>query len=234
MNARNVIVILWWIKMLNKQKGNMYPWVTHTWNPIKGKCPHDCSYCYMKRFPQPKLHLDEKELKTDLGKGNFIFVGSSCDIFADGVNIIWVHNVLEHCYNFDNTYLFQSKNPYRFINLIGAFPEKTILGTTIETNRNFEIGNAPNSYARKCFMMELRTYDINYKRMVSIEPILDFDLDIFVKWIQEIKPEFVSIGADSKGHNLPEPSWDKVQALIKELRKFTEVKIKDNLKRLKN
>ena len=31
--------------MLNRQKGNMYPWITHTWNPIKGKCPHDCTYC---------------------------------------------------------------------------------------------------------------------------------------------------------------------------------------------
>ena len=52
--------------------------------------------------------------------------------------------------------------------------------------------------------------------------------------IKGIKPEFVSIGADSKGHNLPEPSWDKVQSLIKELKKFTEVKVKDNLMRLKN
>jgi DNA repair photolyase len=33
---------------LNPSKGNMYPFVTHTWNPIRGKCPHDCSYCYMK------------------------------------------------------------------------------------------------------------------------------------------------------------------------------------------
>ena len=40
----------------------MYPWVTHTWNVIKGKCPHDCSYCYMKRFPQGELRFDEKEL----------------------------------------------------------------------------------------------------------------------------------------------------------------------------
>src|SRR3990167_1900105 len=31
--------------MLNKQKGNMYGFVTHTWNPIKGKCSHNCSYC---------------------------------------------------------------------------------------------------------------------------------------------------------------------------------------------
>jgi len=69
--------------------------------------------------------------------------------------------------------------------------------------------------------------------MISIEPITDFNLEFFIKIIKEIKPKFVSIGADSKGHNLPEPSWDKVQELIKELKKFTEVRIKDNLERLK-
>ena len=46
--------------MLNKQKGNMYGFVTHTWNVIKGKCPHDCEYCYMKIFPLGELHFDEK------------------------------------------------------------------------------------------------------------------------------------------------------------------------------
>ena len=31
---------------LNESKGNMYSWVTHTWNTIKGECPHGCTYCY--------------------------------------------------------------------------------------------------------------------------------------------------------------------------------------------
>ena len=52
----------------------MYNFITHTWNTIKGECPHGCSYCYMKRWgKQSSLHFDEKELKTDLGKNNFIF-----------------------------------------------------------------------------------------------------------------------------------------------------------------
>ena len=67
--------------MLNKQKGNMYGFVTHTWNAIKGKCPHDCEYCYMKVFPQGELRLDEKEFKTDLGRNNIVFVGSSLAFF---------------------------------------------------------------------------------------------------------------------------------------------------------
>jgi DNA repair photolyase len=34
---------------LNKSTGNLYEFVTHSWNPIQGKCPHDCSYCYVER-----------------------------------------------------------------------------------------------------------------------------------------------------------------------------------------
>ena len=69
-------------------------------------------------------------------------------------------------------------------------------------------------------------------KMVSIEPIMDFDLDIMVQWMNDIKPEFVSIGADSKGHNLPEPIPDKIRQLANELGHITHVKMKNNLRRL--
>ena len=121
---------------LNKQHGNMYSFCSHTWNVIKGKCFHDCSYCYMKRFPQNELRFDEKELKTNLGEGNFIFIGSSCDMFAEDVDNMWIENTLNHCHKFPkNTYLFQTKNPNRFKIFRKRFPPNTILGITIETNR---------------------------------------------------------------------------------------------------
>jgi len=213
---------------LNKSKGNMYPWVTHTWNAIKGKCPHDCSYCYMKRYPQPELHFDEEELKTDLGSGNIIFVGSSCDDFALSIPSMWVDRQLTICRFFpDNRYLFQSKMCGRFS--LFKFPDNTILGTTIETNRYYHgITKAPRPWER---MMAMTCIE-NYPKMVSIEPIMDFDIDVLVRWMLEIKPEFVSIGADSGNNHLPEPSSDKVKALIEALKDITEVKVKDNLKRL--
>lgn len=34
---------------LNKAKGEMYKFVTHTWNTVKGECFHNCRYCYMKK-----------------------------------------------------------------------------------------------------------------------------------------------------------------------------------------
>ena len=214
---------------INKSKGNMYPWVTHTWNAIKGKCPHDCLYCFMKRYPQPELHFDEKELKTDLGQGNFIFVGSSCDMWAEEVSMEWQDKVIRHCCNYNNTYLFQTKNPasHRF-SFVPALPDKTILGITLESNRAYpDIGKAPLPLARVVAFASL-----NYPKMVSIEPVLDFDVDLLVAEIKIIKPEFVSIGADSQRHHLPEPSGDKIRALIDGLRGISTVKQKDNLKRL--
>ena len=217
---------------LNKQKGNMYPWVTHTWNVIKGKCPHDCSYCYMKLYPQKSIRFDSSELKTDLGQGNFIFVGSSCDMWADGIPLSWIVPILGRCIDFpNNRYLFQSKNPARF----GTHPflKDTIIGTTIETNREyhtdvpFPLSQAPQTIKRVEAMIRHKE-----PKMVSIEPILDFDLPEMTDFIKWIQPVFVSIGADSKGHNLTEPSASKVQSLIGTLRSITEVKVKDNLKRL--
>ena len=112
----------------------MYGFVTHTWNTIKGKCPHDCEYCYMKRFPQKPVRFDEIELNTDLGEGNFIFVGSSCDMWAEGIFGNWIFVTLKHCNKFKNKYLFQSKNPDRFDAWFGILPKDSILATTIESN----------------------------------------------------------------------------------------------------
>ncbi len=206
----------------------MYSFCTHTWNAIKGKCSHDCSYCYMKRFPQGDLRFDEKELKTNLGEGNFIFIGSSCDMFADDVPDSWIDRIFNHTDKYPkNTYLFQTKNTKRFVDLNMDVPTHFILGTTAETNRNSKVSKAPFVKERLIWLSK-----INARRMITIEPIMDFDLKQFVRWIKNVEPEFVNIGADSMGHNLPEPSKEKIEQLIKELEKFTKVNLKDNLKRI--
>ena len=214
--------------MLNTSKGNMYPWVTHTWNAIKGKCSHDCEYCYMKKFKLNSIRFDYGELRIDLGKDNFIFVGSSTDMFASDIPDDWIIKILEYCGNFKtNKYLFQTKNPSRFHDFLDKFPDNTIFGTTIESNISHGETKAPLPNERMSSMMR-----INAPKMISIEPIMDFEYKIFSAMIRNIMPEFVSVGADSKGHGLPEPSKDKTLQLIGTLKTFTEVKIKDNLYRL--
>ena len=214
---------------LNKSKGNMYPWVTHTWNPIRG-CQHNCIYCYVKSLTNYNMipRFVEKELNTNLGYGRTIFVCSTGDMFGAWVPDKWIYKVLNHCKKFDNTYLFQSKNPRRFVDLLPLIPN-IILGTTIETNREEYRGQAPERLDRVESMIFLRRF---FKTMISIEPIMDFDVDEMFNLLDLIRPEFVSIGADSKNHNLPEPSADKIRDLIIQLKGITKVKIKQNLRRL--
>jgi DNA repair photolyase len=226
---------------LNTSKGNMYEWITHTWNTVKGECPHECSYCYMsairRRFnkgPQPP-RFDETELRTNLGVGNFIFVGSSNDLFADGIPDEWIIRTLDHCAKFDNRYLFQSKNPARILDFINhpVFC-RSVVCTTIESSYHFPdfMGRTDEPIIRSRAMRELsRRGVLTY---VTIEPIMKFHLNTLVEYVAECNPTQVNIGADS-GHNLlPEPSRDNVIALITDLKKFTTVKQKTNLARLLN
>ncbi|MDR2095755.1 MAG: hypothetical protein LBP76_09605 [Treponema sp.] len=217
---------------LNKVAGNMYGWITHTYNVIKGMCPHGCSYCYMKRWgKQSPTHFDEKELNTNLGSGNFIFIGSSCDMFADDIPGAWIVRTLDKANRHDNRYLLQSKNPGRFINYHAILPtEKYVLCTTIETNENFEcMGKSPSPYDRIEAMIRLR--QMGYEIMITIEPILNFG-EGFLQLLKMCQPIQINIGADSGNNHLPEPSPEKIAALIEALRGFTRVHLKKNLRRI--
>lgn len=212
----------------------MYSWVSHTWNTVKGACPHDCAYCHMKRWgKQPELHFDEKELKTDLGTGNFIFVGSSCDMWAESIPEKWIHDTLKHCRQYEgNRYLFQSKNPRRVYNSRQFLPPDIVVGTTIETNRDYKfMGNAPSITERAWIILNLSVLDID--TIITIEPIMDFDLKSLVNIIRYAGPKWVNIGANTNRKvRLPEPGSKKIKDLIEALTEFTEVKVKANLGRL--
>jgi DNA repair photolyase len=215
----------------------MYPFVTHTWNPIRGRCPHECFYCYMKsiwdRFGPDTISFQQKDLTIKLGTKRKIFIGSSIDMWATDIPETWIFIVLAICQNHPgNEYLFQTKNPQRFHRFRNMMPSKSLLGVTLESNREYKlISKAPQIMDRVYWMNRL-SKDSSFSRMISIEPVLDFDVDTFVWLIKRINPSFISIGADSKNHHLPEPPLGKVGDLISELKIFTEVKIKSNLKRL--
>jgi DNA repair photolyase len=187
----------------------------------------------MKKWgKQPVLHFDEKELKTNLGSGNFIFVGSSCDMFAENVPDDWIKKTLRHVRKYPYTkFLFQSKNPERMLRFIAPADTRFVLCTTIETNRVYGefMGTAPSPIER------VSAFDKWYPYIplhVTIEPIMDFDLDEFVSMLWELPVYQINIGADSGNNKLPEPSPEKIAALIEALRRFTDVHLKKNLKRL--
>lgn len=228
--------------MLKKSTGNMYPWVTHTKSFLRGKCPHACSYCYVQamasRFPNLRLRysgdvtLDCNELQENLGRNRTIFVEHMSDLFAREVPSEWISMVLRICSTYQNRYVFQTKNPARFSDFLAHMFPGTILGTTIETNRNYAsiMGNAPFPRGRYSSMLRLPRL---FRICVTIEPILDFDLEVLSKWLIRLRPDFVNIGADSKGRGLPEPSPDKIRDLLETLTSAgIRIERKTNLDRL--
>jgi DNA repair photolyase len=218
--------------MLRRQKGDMYEFVSHMWGPVRGRCKHDCSYCYMKKWSLPPLHIDERDIRTNLGRGNFIFVCHTIDLFADDVPTQWIKRVLKQLNTYpQNRYLLQSKNPRRFLEFVGEYPEDILFGTTIETNRTIYMESKAPPYIERAEALA-KLHEKGFETMVTIEPIFDFDLDELVALVTKANPEWVNIGADSKGHNLPEPSMDKVRELIKALQQTTKIKLKRNLRRI--
>lgn len=223
---------------LNKSKGNMYQFIDATVNPICGACGNKCKYCYVDRMKKQypvirnkysgKIRLDEKVLKGKLKEGKFYFIVSMGDLFAKNVPDPIIKEVFKWLNKYpDNTYLLQSKNPGRFIEFAEVFPRNTVFGTTIESNRHYEnISKAPRIYDRIRAMTELRK--MNYRTMVTIEPVLDFDVVEMIGVIKLINPEWVNLGADSGGNKLSEPSKEKLLELISRC----DIRQKSNLKRL--
>lgn len=119
----------------------------------------------------------------------------------------------------DRVFYWQSKNPVCFEQYLPLFSTpNSILLTTLETNRNEgygEVSKAPlPSIRHKAFR------DLKWNRkIVTIEPILDFDEDVFYSWILEIQPEALWIGYNSHPNiRLPEPSLKKTMMFIKRMR----------------
>lgn len=218
---------------LKKSYGNMYDWVTYTWSPILG-CSHQCLYCYVRKNHElPEIPILNKKDFPDLGTDKVIFVGHLCDMFSEATESEYISKVLRHCEKFPlNTYVLQTKNLKRLFDFAPLFPPKVIIGTTIESNRADmikAISNAPPPQERIETFKQIKNPD----KFITIEPILDFDVKEFSEMLIGSGASFINIGADSKGHDLLEPSTEKVRTLINALmaNKIT-IRKKINLERL--
>ncbi|MFA7710125.1 MAG: DUF5131 family protein [Candidatus Neomarinimicrobiota bacterium] len=178
---------------------------------------HQCSYCYVRSYRdlpvEPTLRVNDF---PNLGVGRTIFVGHQCDMFSENTPAAWVQAVYRHCLKYpNNKYVFQTKNPIKLVNDFGELPTNFMIGTTIETNRKvlleqFSRAPAPEERAIGLSM-------IHGKKFVTVEPIMIFDLHEFVDLLKVANPDWINIGADSKGHCLPEPTMKEIRELINEL-----------------
>ena len=210
---------------------NMYA-DAKTWNPFKG-CGFDCTYCepsFQKQSKRqknlcqdcykyaPHCHVDRLD---KIPSAKIIFVCGNADVsfcppdfMQRIVDRICEHNVRSP----QKIYYLQSKRPAYFEPFLGSLPGNVILLTTLETNRDQgyrEISKAPLPSERYQQFKALK-YP---RKVVTIEPMLDFDLKVFAKWMLDLHPEYVWLGFNSKPESvkLPEPSEKKVQKFMEKL-----------------
>jgi hypothetical protein len=206
-------------------QGNMYKLAAGQWNPFVG-CEFDCIYCgpsFQKNAKRrrkaceecyqytPHEHPERLELRPSrTGYGQFIFTCSHGDVSfcSDDFLRLMVARIRELP---DRTFLLQSKDPATFAR-IDKWPANVILGTTIETNRDdlcAKASKAPPPSKRHANLMAIN----HPTKMVTIEPVMDFDLDTLVGWVSDMAPALVWIGYDSKKCGLQSPPLDKVREL---------------------
>ena len=205
---------------------------TKSWNPFVG-CSFRCIYCkpsfqnlvaWLGRMHncEPCQHYsphEHPERLTRIYSNRAIFVCEDGDIaFADPKFMEKVFRAMRDDKKERRVWFVQSKDPKCLSKYLEMLPENTYLLTTLETNRDEGydgISRAPKPSVRYNDFLGLKWE----KKMVTVEPILDFDLPIFTKWIENIKPKAVFIGYNSrpKAVTLPEPKKKKTWQLIHHL-----------------
>ncbi len=199
-----------------------------TWNVFKG-CFFECTYCSAKKLALTRLknspryrdgfapRLIVKELKRSFRPGEFIFVAYMGDIAYAGADVARL--ILERVARFPETsFLFCTKAPLCYVHWPVEWPDNVYFGVTIESTEDWEVSNAP-APAKRAEVMKRQAMD-GRKKFVSIEPVMDFRLDLMLEWMACISPEIIEVGADNYGNGLKEPPPDKVVQLLQELRQI--------------
>lgn len=205
---------------------------TKTWNPFKG-CEFGCTYCIpsfqrqAKRQKQNCLdcyhyrpHYHEERLSR-IPSADIVFVCGNGDISFCEPD--FTRRIIDHIKRHNGRsphkrYYFQSKQPEYLEQFLDDFPSNVILVTTLETNRDAgyeEVSRAPGPSER---YQQFKDLDWPQK-VVTVEPIMDFDFEVFSRWLVDLNPLYVWIGFNSrpKEVHLPEPSRERTQQLIEYL-----------------
>jgi len=198
---------------MNKTK---IDWCDMTWNPVRG-CLNLCPYCYARKMGtrfeghfNPTFHPERLDELARIKKSQNIFVCSMADLFGDWVPDEWIRDVFNACIAASqHRYLFLTKNPMRYTNLMLTAPSNAWFGTTM------------TKYDSEYF------YSDNLNTFLSIEPIQE---DINIDSLFKIK--WVIIGRETgnrKDKIIPKKEWiANIMNYCKE--KNVPVFMKNNLK----
>lgn len=218
-----------YMKHKQKKKSLMFGFVTQTWNPLVMRCRHKCRYCYaqpiidrlmemnakykrLKAYPD-SITLVPSELNRVFKPDDFVFIQSMGDLFLKEVHENDILSILETAAHSDAEFLTLTKNPARMAEFADRISRNCMVGITAETNRSTSrYSKAPVPEDR--FREFRRFLWYPFRRLVVVEPVMEFDLKPFSKQILSVKPSLVAVGYDNHNNCLPEPRLSKTLELI--------------------
>lgn len=211
----------------------MFP-ETETDNPYTG-CVYNCESCWARALAlkfqarnlpkykdgfHPNFHPNA--LSKPPKKAKNLFVCAMGDLFCPGARTEWIEAIMGWCHrsNRDQNFMFLTKNPRRYLDILIEHPEwindsRFLFGATIETTGESAFSpRAPPPALRAEVMMTLAARMPKTRRFLSIEPVQGFNLDIMRLWIENIKPLIVYIGYDNYRTWPNEPRLEQVMELM--------------------
>jgi len=206
-----------WVKNPDGSQG-------YTVNPVKGKCPMGCDYCYMwgRLGIGMRFHFDQTiryDPRAWLGIGSLrkpsrIFVGSTIELFHDSLSPQYLKWVLEVPLEFpQHTFIFLTKCPQ---NLPREWPDNCWVGVTA-TNESMAF-----KALSQFLQIEAR---IKY---LSLEPMLGQMPHLTDYCLSQAGVSWLIIGAQTNPYKPPEISW--VREIVEAADKAgVKVFLKDNL-----
>jgi len=157
-------------------------------NPITGKCPVGCYYCYAerirKRFKRPEkieFHPEVLEAIERRKKNAGIFMGSAFEMFDHNIKHVWIRSILDTVQRCpQHTFYFLTKKPMNY--RLYSFHRNCWLGVTIDCRPLF---------SERHFLTTYKWPQI----FISFEPLLKFD-DSSLNLIPTV--QWIIVGAMTK------------------------------------
>lgn len=116
-------------------------WADYSINPVKGKCPMACDYCYAramyKRFKwNPEIRFDFGVMDLfDTKPASKFFIGSTMELFGEWVKDEWLEDIFRVCADWSgHTFIFLTKRPSNLLKW-SPFPNNFWIGVSVNNSQ---------------------------------------------------------------------------------------------------
>ncbi len=200
-------------------------WAEWTVNPVTGKCPRACHYCYSNRMydrfkwnPEIEFHPERLDEIAKLKKPSRIFIGSTHDILGNWISWTWIEEIVNFVQDLpQHTFLFLTKNPLRYREF--KLPSNCWAGVTHTGEPSEECSTNGKLYSEITIGWEHQPHCF-----LSCEPLLGDAVDI------PARCEWVIIGAMTGHGKQYQPKQEWIEKIVERARaKGIPIYMKKNL-----